>query len=292
MIFVSGANGKFAGAVIRNLLDDGLAGELVVGTRNVESPYALELVERGVTVRPADFGDARSMERAFDGVTRALLIPTYDTNDVRLQQNLQALAAAKRAGVRHVVYASFLRAELPEVEHSRLVHLPTEQAIRESGLDFTLLRHALYADILVGDLAETLATGVFRRSESSSRCAYIARADLGVSAALVLHTEGHAGRTYTETMERSYSGAEVAAAMSDVFGKPIRFEGIPVAEWPRYMIDHWGVPEPLAMSARGTMQVVADGAFDVVSPDYRTLTGRPARSLPEFLTSLREGVTR
>ncbi len=92
------------------------------------------------------------MQRALQGVDKALFIPTYDTNDVRLRQNLNALEAARAAGVRHVVYPSFLNADNVRVEHSRLVHLPTEQAIKASGLNFTILRHALYADILIGDL--------------------------------------------------------------------------------------------------------------------------------------------
>ncbi|HMA12452.1 MAG TPA: NmrA family NAD(P)-binding protein, partial [Steroidobacteraceae bacterium] len=223
MIFVSGANGQFAGGVIATLLAAGKAAELVVGTRNVDSAYARELASRGVRVRAADFRQPEQMRRALEGVHKALFIPTYDTNDVRLQQNLNALQAAKAAGVGHVVYASFLRAESPLVEHSRLVHFPTEQAIRASGLGFTLLRHALYADILVGDLADTLASGLLHRPGGAARSAYIARADLGISAAHVLMRDEPSGHTYTETMERTYNGDEVAAIMSEVFGRTIRF---------------------------------------------------------------------
>ncbi len=106
------------------------------------------------------------------------------------------------------------------VEHSRLVHQPTENAIRKSGLGFTILRHALHADILVGDLQHTLASGALRRCGGDARCAYVARADLGVSAAQILMRDQPAGRTYSETMERAYSGAEIAALMTEVFGKP------------------------------------------------------------------------
>ena len=153
MIFVSGANGQFAHAVIESLLTQVSAASLVVGTRNTGSAYARQLTGRGVQVRESDFMRPASLRQALQGVRKALLIPTYDTNDVRLHQNLNAIEAAREVGVEHVVYASFLRAELPTVEHSRLVHLPTEQAIRSSGLGFTILRHALYADILIGDLA-------------------------------------------------------------------------------------------------------------------------------------------
>jgi NAD(P)H dehydrogenase (quinone) len=287
VIFVSGANGQLARAVITAIVSAGRAGTLAVGTRDVDSPFARELAAQGVSVRHADYRDPDLMMRALSGVEKALLIPTYDTNDVRLRQNLNALEAARRAGVRHVVYPSFLNAESPRVEHSRLVHFPTEQAIRASGLDFTILRHALYADILVGDLQETLATGVFRRSLGTARCAYVARADLGVSAAQVLMRNEPSGRVYSETMERTYSGDEIASEMSAVFGRPVRYQAVASADWPLFMTEKWGVPAELSNSTLGTMQAIEAGDFDIVSPDYREITGRPARSLREFLESLR-----
>lgn len=290
MIFVSGANGKFARAVIRNILAAGRAGDLAVGTRDAGSPFAQELAAQGVRVREADFRRPETMRQALEGVRKALIIPTYDTNDVRLQQNLNAIEAARDAGVKHVVYASFLRAESQRVEHSRLVHYPTEQAIRASGLDFTLLRHALYAEILTGDLQDTLSTGLLRRPSGTARSAYISRDDLGVSAAQVLMREEPSGNVYTETMERTYSGEEVAALMSEVFGKPVRFDPVPAADWPRYMTERWGVPPALANSTVGTMQAVEAGEFDVATQDYQRITGRPARDMRQFLQSVRDTV--
>ena len=287
-IFVSGANGQFARAVIRNVLAAGGGTSLIVGTRNVDSEFARELAAQGVDVREADFRSVDVMRRALDGVEKALLIPTYDPNEVRLQQNLNAIRAAQDSGVKHVVYASFLHAESALVEHSRLVHYPTEQAIRGSGLGFTLLRHALYAEILVGDLRDTLTSGRLRRPGGKARCAYIAREDLGISAAQVLLRNEPSGRTYTETMEQTLSGEDIAALMSEVFGRPVRFESVPAADWPRYMMENWGVPAALAKSVIGTMQAVEAGEFDVVSPDYRQITGHPARSMREFLEAVRD----
>ncbi len=206
MIFVSGANGQFARAVITTILANGRAASLAVGTRDVNSAFATELAGRGVSVRHADFRDPELMRQALKDVDKALFIPTYDTNDQRLQQNLNALEAARAVGVGHIVYPSFLNAESTRVEHSRLVHLPTEKAIRASGLGFTILRHALYADILVGDIKETLESGVLHRPGRAARCAYVARADLGVSAAQVLMSGEPSGRTYSETMERTLLG--------------------------------------------------------------------------------------
>jgi NAD(P)H dehydrogenase (quinone) len=290
MIFVSGANGQFAKAVIESILAAGRGASLAVGTRDPNSAFARELTDRGVSVRHADFRDPDLMRRALQGASKALFIPTYDTNDLRLRQNLNALEAARAAGVRHVVYPSFLNAESARVEHSRLVHYPTEQALRASGLDFTILRHALYADILVGDLPNTLQTGLLQRCGGAARCAYVARADLGVSAAQVLMRDEPSGRIYSETMERTYSGDEVAAEISAVFGKPVRYQAVASADWPQFMTEQWGVPPELARSTIGTMQAIEAGEFDLVSDDYRSITGRPARSLREFLEDRAQGL--
>lgn len=288
MIFVSGANGKFARTVISSLLEAGSAHELAVGTRDPESPFARELAARGVSVRMADYGDPLLMRRALRGVDKALLIPTYDPDEVRLGQNVNALEAAKVAGVGHVVYASFLNAESPLVEHSRLVHYPTELALAASGRGYTILRHALYADLLIGDLEETLQGGVFRRPGGEARCAYVARADLGYSAAQVLLREEPRGRVYSVTMEQNYRGEEIASLMSGVFGRPVRYEPVSAADWPQYMTSKWGVPPEISRSTLGTMQAVEAGEFDVVTGDYRSITGRPARTLRQFLESVRD----
>jgi NAD(P)H dehydrogenase (quinone) len=123
----------------------------------------------------------------------------------------------------------------------------------------------------------------------TARIAFVARADLGVSAAQVLMREQPSGRVYSETMERTYSGAEIAALISEVFGKPVRYEAVPSADWPRFMTETWGVPPGLSKSTQGTMQAMEAGEFDIVSPDYREITGKPARTLREFLESVRDG---
>jgi hypothetical protein len=74
--------------------------------------------------------------------------------------------------------------------------------------------------------------------------------------------------------------------MSAVFGRPVRYQAVAAADWPRFMTETWGVPPELAKSTLGTMQAIEAGEFDIVSPDYRDITGRPARSLREFLQSL------
>ena len=100
--------------------------------------------------------------------------------------------------------------------------------------------------------------------------------------------EEPSGGVYSETMEQTYSGEEIAALMSEVFGKPVRFDPVAGVDWPRYMTENWGVPPEISKSTVGTMRAVESGEFDVVSPDYRALAGRPARTMRQFLEGIRD----
>jgi NAD(P)H dehydrogenase (quinone) len=284
MLMVTGANGHLGGHVVENLrMLVGPSG-FVAGTRDPSTAFARELAASGVEVRRADFDDPDILTAAFEGIEAALIISTYAPNSVRPRQNLNAIESAKRAGVRRLAYTSFAGASpTSRADHTIEVHWPTEQALIASGMEYTILRHALYADIMVGDLEETLATGVLRRAGGSAPCAFIARDDLGVSAATVLAKAGHENRIYTETMEQTLTGAQICALMSEVFGRPIRYEAVPVEEWATYMTERWGVPAELARSSLGTMRAIERGEFDIVTSDYETITGRKPKTMREFL---------
>ena len=109
-----------------------------------------------------------------------------------------------------------------------------------------------------------------------------------MSAAQVLLRNEPSGHTYTETMERSWAGEEIAALMSEVFAKTVRYQAIPAPDWPRYMTEKWGVPPELSKSVLGTSQAIEAGEFDLVTTDYREITGHPARTLREFFEGVRD----
>ena len=284
MLMVTGANGNLGGGVIANLMRMVGPSGFVAGTRDPTSAFAQELAAKGVQVRRTDFDDPASLPAAFAGVDAALIISTYAPNSERAAQNRNAIEAAKAAGVRRLAYTSFAGASpSATADHTVQVHWPTEQALTSSGMDYTILRHGLYADIMVGDLDETLATGVLRRAGGTAPCCYIARDDLSLSAATVLAKAGYENRIYTETMEETLTGDQIAALMSEVFGKPVRYQPVPSADWAQYMTDHWGVPLELSKSSIGTMRAIENGEFDIATRDYEAITGRRPQTMREFL---------
>lgn len=287
MLMVTGANGHFAGAVIDRLLE--LVGDdeqIVVTTREPGSAAGQRLAALGVDLRRADFADPSSLDGAFDGVDKALIVSTIGPNDQRLRMHTNAIDAAVAAGVGHLVYTSFINAGPDAVtEHSRLVHHPTEQRLKASGATYTILRHTVYADAVLDDIDRTLATGEFRRPGGSTPGSYAVREDLAYSAARVLVDAGHEGRTYTETMTESLTGDEVAAHLSEAFGTDIAYRAMPSSDWPAYMVETMGLPAHAAQSSMYTLKAFEEGEFDLVTDDYRAITGRDPVSFPEFLAA-------
>ncbi len=287
MLMVTGANGHLGGHVVANLRALVGPSGFVAGTRDPATAFARELAASGVEVRRADFDDPGTLTAAFEGIEAALIISTYAPNSIRPRQNRDAIESARRAGVRRLVYTSFAGASpTSRADHTVEVHWPTEQTLMASGMDYTILRHALYADIMVGDLGETLSTGVLRRPGGSTPCAYIAREDLGRSAATVLAKPGHENRIYTETMEQTLTCEQICLLMSEVFGRPIRYEAVAAEDWPAYMTKKWGVPAVLAKSSLGTMRAIESGEFDIATGDYEAITGRKPQTMREFLAGI------
>ncbi len=292
MLLVTGANGHFAQAAIENVRQLlGPRERFVVTTRNPSSEAAQNLTAKGIEVRYADFNAPETLGAAMAGIEKILMVSTVGPNTQRFQMHSNALTAAQAAGVRHVIYTSFINASPDAItEHSRLVHYPTEQKIINSGMNYTILRHSVYADAVLDDLEQTLSTGIFTRPGGERAAAHIARDDLAFSAAKVLVGDGHKNRIYTETMAESVTGAQIAALLSEVFEKNIVYRNMPVEDWADYMMHTMGLPEFAARSSVFTLKALEAGEYDLVTSDYETIAGRPPRNFRQFLEDYKSGL--
>jgi NAD(P)H dehydrogenase (quinone) len=145
MIVVSAATGEFGRLVIDRLLDRLPSRELAVAVRNPQK--AADLAERGVDVRYGDYDEPASLRAAFKGADRLLFIssPLTDVSGGRVAQHRAVAAAARDVKVGYIAYTSGLGADVVD-EGVLREHRLTEQAILESGLPYTLLRHPIYSD--------------------------------------------------------------------------------------------------------------------------------------------------
>src|ERR1700761_7327019 len=105
MIVVTGATGNLGKHVIRQLLEKVPASQIAVAVRSASK--AADLAAQGITVRVADYSQPATVEAAFAGAEKVLLISSSEVGQ-RTTQHQAVIDAAKKVGVKHVVYTSIL----------------------------------------------------------------------------------------------------------------------------------------------------------------------------------------
>ncbi|MBB3461796.1 SDR family oxidoreductase [Rhizobium sp. BK377] len=288
-ILVTGAAGQLGQRVIHHLIESYKVApaNIVAATRSPEK--LATLAAQGVITRKADFDDAAGLEAAFAGVDRLLIISTdaLDTPGKRLTQHKAAVAAAVKAKVKHITYTS-----MPSPDNSLVTfapdHLGTENAIKESGIPYAIVRDAWYHDNYLHGMPHNLQTGKWFTSAGDGKISTISRDDcaLAIASVLAAGTNG----TYTLTGKQSLTSKEIASIVTEATGKPL--EVVPVSD------------EQLGQGIRGAglpgfvadMLVSADaniraGKFDIVTDDFAKLTGKQPQSLKDYFVANKAALT-
>ena len=274
MIAVTGASGQLGRLVMEGLLARVPAENIVAAVRNPSK--VADLSARGVTVRGADYARPETLDAAFAGVDRLLLISSSEVG-VRVPQHRNVIEAAKRAGVGLVVYTSILHADTTPLGLGA-EHRETEALLRASGLPHVLLRNGWYTENYLASLPAALQHGAFMGSAGDGRIASAARADYAAAAVAVLTGEGQAGKVYELAGDTSYILAELAAEVSRRTGRQIGYTNLPQAEY-RAMLVNVGLPEPIAdLLADSDAGAARGGLFDD-GHQLSTLIGRPTTPL-------------
>jgi NAD(P)H dehydrogenase (quinone) len=279
-IVITGASGHFGRVAAEAVLENVPPSDLVLVTR---TPEALaDLAARGAVVRPGDFDDPASLPAAFDGGEKLLLISTDRAGD-RVPQQQAAIDAAAAAGVRSIAYTSILNPSDSNPAGVAAEHRATEEHVRASGLGWTFLRNGIYADLQVQAGAAALATGTLLTNDGGGRTSYVARADLARAAAVVLTSDGHDGKVYDLTGPEALGAADLAALFADVGGRPVEPVFLSDEAWSAAMVEHAGMPEPVARLYATFGIAARQGYFGIVSPTLRELTGRAPTTVRELL---------
>jgi uncharacterized protein YbjT (DUF2867 family) len=166
------------------------------------------------------------MGRAFDGVDTLLLVSAHESVD-RLQQHEAAIESAVEAGVRRVVYLSFLGAAPHATFTLAREHFSTEELLKRSGLEYTILRDSLYLDVLPDYVGPD---GVIRGPARAGRLAPVARDDVADVAVAVLTNKSHHGKTYELTGPEAFTLHEAARAISLATGRHVVYRPETLAE--------------------------------------------------------------
>lgn len=280
MIVVTGASGQLGRLVIQSLRRTVPAADIVAAVRQ---PAAVaDLAAQGVQVRQADYTQPATLDAAFQGATKVLLISSSAVGE-RVAQHANVIDAARRAGVALLAYTSLLHADTSPLGLAA-EHTATEALLRASGVPHVLLRNGWYTENYLASLPAVLQHGAVIGSAGEGRIASAARADYAEAAAAVLMRDDQAGQVHELAGDTAYTLAEFAAEVGRQTGRTIPYVDLPEADYRGALLGA-GLPAPLAqLLADSDVGASKGGLFD----DGHRLSqwiGRPTTPLAEMVAA-------
>ena len=281
MIVVTGASGQLGHLVIKSLLTKVSASEIVAAVRNPER--ATDLSALGIHIRQANYNNPASLDAAFSGAEKVLLISSSEVGQ-RVVQHKNAIDAAKRAGVTLLAYTSLLHADTSPLALAQ-EHQATESYIRSVGIPFVLLRNGWYTENYLASVQPALQHGAYIGSAGSGRISSAARKDYAEAATAVLTEPDQAGKIYELAGDESYTLSEFAAELSRQSGKAIPYVNLSEADFKDALVNA-GLPEPLAGVLADSDVGASKGALYDDQRQLGTLIGHPTASLSSLIKSV------
>lgn len=237
-IAITGATGHLGQLVIEKLKQKVDASEIVALVRTPAKAAGL-----GVTTREADYTRQDTLDVALKGVDTLLLISGNEIGQ-RAVQHENVIRAAVKNGVKRIVYTSLLHADKSPLNLAP-EHVQTEQALKNSGLDYTILRNGWYSENYTGSIAPALGLGAFYGSAGEGKISSAPREDYAEAAVVALTGQGHEGKTYELAGDEFYTLTDLAAEITAQSGKDIPYRNIPEADYAA-ALKNAGLPDGFA----------------------------------------------
>lgn len=237
-IAITGATGHLGQLVIEKLKQKVDASEIVALVRTPAKAAGL-----GVATREADYTRQDTLDVALKGVDTLLLISGNEIGQ-RAVQHENVIRAAVKNGVKRIVYTSLLHADKSPLNLAP-EHVQTEQALKNSGLDYTILRNGWYSENYTGSIAPALGLGAFYGSAGEGKISSAPREDYADAAVVALTGQGHEGKTYELAGDEFYTLTDLAAEITAQSGKDIPYRNIPEADYAA-ALKNAGLPDGFA----------------------------------------------
>jgi NAD(P)H dehydrogenase (quinone) len=270
-IDITGATGYLGGHIARKLAALGIPLRLIVRDK-IRAP---NLPDTEIT--QADYFDGAAMQQALTGAGTLFMVSGNDFHD-RLQSHRLVIDAAALAGVRRVVYTSFLAAAADALFTASRDHFHTEQHLAASGLEWTAMRNAFYAEIAV----EMIDNGVIKGPGGTGRMAPVTRDDVVDTAVGLLTSDAPPHGPLDVTGPEALSLADMARIYSEATGKPARYVEETLEEAYTSRAD-----PSVSAAARdawvSTYTAIAAGQLDVMSDTVARYAGHAPMTFATFL---------
>jgi uncharacterized protein YbjT (DUF2867 family) len=281
-VVITGATGGLGSEVAQQLLQLASATAIGVSVRNPDA--ARSFADRGVRVRHGDFDRPETLDQAFKGAERLLIISTRTgDNQARFFQQRNAIHAAERCGVKHVFYTSIVQRPGSVFAHGP-GHWQTEDYLAQTGLDYTILANGNYIENLPMFLADSIMTGDLGLP-ADGPVAWVPRTDLAEGIARLLLSGGYEGKILFLTGCEALEFEQIAAIASAAIRRNITRRIVSDQEYAERLLAR-GVPEPMARGLISGFASRAQGELKTIDPALERIVKRPLRTVAEVLPLL------
>lgn len=273
-IAITGATGQL-GSIVVNKLKEKAGNNIIALVRSTQKAADL-----GVEAREANYDRPETLEAALKDVDTLLLISGSEIGK-RATQHKNVIEAAKKNGLKKIVYTSILHADTSTMSLAA-EHLTTEAALKQSGIPYTILRNGWYTENYAGAIPGAIAGGALLGSAGDGKISAASRKDYAEAAVVVLTSEGHDGKVYELAGDGAFTLADLAAEISKQTGKNIPYNNLPEAEYAGILAG-FGIPKDLAEAIAGWDTSISKGDLFNDSKQLSTLTGKTTSTINEVV---------
>ncbi|XYH93312.1 SDR family oxidoreductase [Sorangium sp. So ce1128] len=275
MILVTGATGTIGSEVVKQLLEAGAPVRVLA--RNPSKAAAK--LGAGVAIVLGDLGAPETLDAAFADVDKAFVL-SAGPDLASLEAN--AVSAAKKAGVGHIVLLSVFGAEsAPGLQNARR-HRESEKNLAASGLAWTFVRPGAFASNAFGWAPSIKAQGEVYAPMGEGKNAPIDPRDVAAVAVTALTSPGHDGKAYGITGPEALSMREQVAKIAAAIDRPLRFVDVPSAAARDGMLKA-AMPPGMVDAILEYMAHVRAGEAATTTTTVADVLGRPARTFDAWI---------
>ena len=271
-ILVSSATGTIGTALVQRLRELGATFTTMSSKPSARSPQAHVV---------GDFDDRGSLERAFAGIDTLFLLLPLVPNKLALADN--AIAAARAAGVMHIVRSSGAGADASSPVSLARLQGSIDAKIAASGIAHTLLRPSGFMQNWVTFSAGQVKAGTVYAPHGSGAQSVIDVRDIAdVAAAILMHPAAHAGKAYTLTGAQALTDAQMLATISAATGRKVTYVDVPESAAHQTMLE-MGMPEIMIDWFMSLNHVIKQGWAAGITDDVQQLSGHAPRRFDDFV---------
>ncbi len=277
MILLTGITGKTGGATANALLEKGVKFRALARDPAKAADYAA----KGVEIVQGDLGDPASVEATLEGCDKAVLILPNGKEQEELE--IAFINAAAKSGIEHFVKLSSPEAVRGTTSPIPLAHIAAEDALMESGMDWTIVRPNFFMQNVVGYGAAAKETGKISLPMSKGTAALTDCNDAGAFIAEVLTSDGHIGKSYDFSGPELLNFDQIAECFGEVLGREVVYDDCDPVEYLKairpFLTSDWHSDSIAILFAE-----IADGTTPgKVNDIFQKVVGREPISFTEFL---------